>query len=147
LLLPAVALVVLAVVLVTIAASAASRRMGGSSARMGPGLRLIALAVTLAVAGILLPAAWREGGLVVLVVPVAGAVAAVAADLLGRGQAITTTLAAALMLFWSLLTGLGPGFFFLIPAMFLVAAATASWYGRRPAEGPVAGAIAPVRRH
>ncbi len=93
-------------------------------------LRVLALACVLVISAVIAPA--FKGGwgffLILAAIPLACCLGALVADLTGRGVALSTTVAALVLLLWSLLTGLGMGFYFLLPAVLLGAAASlSSW--------------------
>ncbi|GAA1875098.1 hypothetical protein [Asanoa iriomotensis] len=98
-------------------------------------LRLLAFAATIGIAVALLPFTLDDSGAAasyLLGVPVVVAVAVLLADLSGRAVGAATTVGALVMLAWGLILGLGIGFWFLIPALLLGAAAIAS-ISSRPA--------------
>ena len=68
-----------------------------------------------------------------LLIPVLCSLTAVLTDIIKRGQAVITTVVAAVMMFWSLLNGLSPVFLYIIPAFVMVAAAVTSWFQRKSA--------------
>ncbi|MEV4412312.1 hypothetical protein [Catellatospora sp. NPDC049609] len=95
---------------------------------VGRVLRLLALAATAGIAVALLPFTVDDSGAAaayLLGVPVLAAVCPVVADLAGRAVAVTTTVAALVLLAWGLLLGLGVGLWFLIPALLLGTAVVA----------------------
>lgn len=123
---------VLVVALLASLAPALSRRpdaapVGGHFAFA---LRLFAVVTTVLVAAVV---AWlalqQETGAFLLVlvgVPLAAALAVLGLSLTRRPSAVVTWVAAGVMLGWSLLTGLGAGLFFLVPAAVMLVAAVAS---------------------
>jgi hypothetical protein len=130
-----VALIVIAILIVAVAGAANSRRRYGSALFLATALRTISVSLAAVIAGILATSAWRDAGrveaLFMLLVPILCGLAAASTDIIGRGQAVVTTLAAVAMLWWSLFHGLSPVFFFIIPSLFMTAAAGVSWYQQR----------------
>ena len=150
-----VALVVVAVVaalLVVLRVPSPDRPAWVVGARAARALRLLAVAVTVAVGAALVAPAWRDSGafaLVLVGVPVAAAVVVLGAELAARSATAATWVAAAVMLVWSLLTGLGLGLHFLGPSVLMALAAVVSTPGRRDRGAgatPVAGGRAGRRR-
>ena len=99
---------------------------------VGRALRWLAVAATVAIVVALLPDTLSENGgatVYLLGVPLAAAAAVAVADLTGRAVGTLTTVAALVMLVWGLLLGLGPGVWYVLPALVLGLAALA---GGRP---------------
>jgi hypothetical protein len=131
----------LIVVLATVAYVGVSyRRSPAARRRVSRVLRLVAAASALIIGVMWLPFAWSDSGsfgLVLVGVPLLCCLAAVLADFADMRPALTTTLAAAALLVWSLITVVGVGLYFLVPAVVLAAAAVTSWQqDRRPAPDP-----------
>ena len=81
---------------------------------------------------LVLPEAWRDSqqfALVLVGIPLVCCLAALAADVGERAIRATTWTCAIIMLMWGLLTALGTGFYFLGPALIMLAAAIASGGG------------------
>lgn len=96
---------------------------------IGRALRSIAVAVTVGIAIALFPTMSADSGSAtayLLGVPLAAAAAVVVADLTGRAVGVASTIAALTMLAWGLVLGLGPGVYFVLPALVLGIAALAS---------------------
>ncbi|GAB2968555.1 hypothetical protein [Saccharothrix stipae] len=95
---------------------------------VGRVLRWTGVAATVGIAVALLPVTSADGGSVtayLLGVPLVAAVAVVVADLTGRAVGFVTTVAALVLAAWGLVLGLGPGFYFVLPALvFGIAALT-----------------------
>jgi hypothetical protein len=131
---PSVAILVL-LGLATIAGLAdVYRRSRAASIWVPRAARVLALGLAAGITVIVWPRAWADSGafaLVLLGVPVGCCLVALCADLIGWRTALVTTLAAVVALVWSLLTGLGLGFYFLLPAVLLAIAAATSWQIRR----------------
>lgn len=125
--------------LVTVAAAAGVYRRSRATTIWVPRTaRVLALGASTAIAVAVLPVAWSDSGtfaLVLIGVPLGCCLVALASDVLDRWAALTTTLAAALALVWSLLTGLGLGFYFVLPAVLLAVGAATSWQTLRPGRG------------
>lgn len=132
-----VVLLAAAIVVLTLGGLWCRCHRDGGGQRVSTGLRWTSAALTLGLTALLVPAAWRDLGrleaLFTLTIPVLCVLAAVVTDVIKRGQAVVTTLAAAAMVLWSLLHGLGPVFLYLLPGLIMIAAATASWVQPRPA--------------
>jgi hypothetical protein len=104
-------------------------RRGVTPQAVGRTLRLLAFAGTLWIAIALLPFTVSDSGAAasyLLGVPLVAALSPLVADLTRRAVGITTALGAFVMLAWGLLLGLGVGFYFVIPALLMGAAAIAS---------------------
>lgn len=101
-------------------------------------LRVAALLLTLLIAIGFSGVVWQDSawfGLLLVGVPVVCSLVAVIADLTGVRTALLTTLAAAVLLLWSLVTIVGLGLYFLGPAIVLAAAAATSWQRERRTRG------------
>ncbi|MEU4569044.1 hypothetical protein [Micromonospora sp. NPDC023956] len=101
---------------------------------VGRVLRLLAFAATTGIAVALLPSTVADSGAstgYLLGVPVVAAVGPLVADLAGRAVGVTTVVGALVMLVWGLVLGLGIGFWFILPALLLGAAAVAGISSRR----------------
>lgn len=128
-------LIASAIVIVATAGAVYSRYEYGSVGLLPAALRLISASLAIVIAAFLLPSAWQDvgrlGALFVLLVPVLSGLTAVSTDIVKRGQAVVTTVVAAVMVLWSLLNGLSPAFLYIIPGFVMVAAAATSWFQRR----------------
>lgn len=125
-----VVLVSLAVAALAVGGSAALRRRSRPTHLLPAALRAVSATLTLVIAAWLGPSAWQDSGaagLGLLGLPVWCGLAAAATDLLRRGRAVVTTVAAVVTMSWSLFLGLGPVLSFVLPALVMVAAAAASW--------------------
>jgi len=101
-------------------------------------LRLAALMLTLTIAVLFFGFAWQDSrwfGLLLIAVPVLCCLVPVVADATGHRTAILTTVAAAVLLLWSLLTIVSLGLYFLGPATVLAAAAATTWQHERRTRG------------
>lgn len=105
-------------------------------------LRWTAFAATLGIAIVLsVPVLSEPGGdlvsgfIVLLAVPLFIALLPLISDAAQRSVRTVTTVAAVLMLGWGLVLGLGAGFYYVYPAMFLGGAAVASILPRHAARG------------
>lgn len=97
-------------------------------------LRLTALLLTFTIAFVSFNWVWHDSGwfgLLLIGVPVLCCLVAVVADVTSFRSAMLTTLAAAALLLWSLLTIVGLGLYFLGPAIVLAAAAATTWQQER----------------
>lgn len=107
---------------------------GESLAAVGYGLRIAACVFTVVLALTIVGPAWTDSGafaLLLVGVPIILAAGSLMAKGNGRRMTAVLWVAAVLMLGWALLTALGPGMFFLGPAIVMVAAATASTVGNQ----------------
>lgn len=119
------AAIVVAVV-VWLALWVGGRRSGAPVARW---LRLVAVILTLVVAAVVAAPAWDDSGsfaLVLVGIPVGCAAIVLMTSLVGRSAALAAWVAGGVMMLWGLLTGLGLGAYFLVPAVLMIAAAAAS---------------------
>ncbi|PSL56243.1 hypothetical protein B0I31_104534 [Saccharothrix carnea] len=95
---------------------------------IGRALRWTGVAATVGIAVALLPVLSADSGSAsayLLGVPLVAAAVVAVADLTGRAVAFVTTVVALAMAAWGLVLGLGPGFYFVLPALvFGIAALT-----------------------
>ncbi|MFS0700905.1 hypothetical protein AB6N24_13110 [Cellulomonas sp. 179-A 4D5 NHS] len=119
----------------------------GSRSRISVGLRLVAAVATVAVAIVVAAVSWEGSGAFVLVlagVPALAVLPLLIPHLRPRTAAIATWAAAAIVLAWSVLTGLGTGAYFAAPGVLLLVGAVAS-LAREPAQAGT-GSTAPSVR-
>ncbi|MEJ2853281.1 MULTISPECIES: hypothetical protein [unclassified Saccharothrix] len=95
---------------------------------VGRALRWTGVAATVGIAVALLPEMSGDSGSAtayLLGVPLVAAAAVAVADLAGRAVTLVTTVVALVMAAWGLMLGLGPGIYFVLPALvFGIAALT-----------------------
>ncbi|MDT0167136.1 hypothetical protein Q9R32_16410 [Actinotalea sp. AC32] len=91
-------------------------------------LRLLGVAATVVVAGVVAAVSWRDGWFVAVLVgvPLVAAGAVLLATTRRAGVAVLTWVAAVVVLGWSVVTGLGTGGWFAGPGIVLLAAAVAT---------------------
>lgn len=93
----------------------------------------LGIAITLSVHSLSDPGGDLSALIALLAVPLFIALLPLISDLAQRAVGTMTTAAAAIMLGWGLLLGLGAGFYYVFPALILGAAAVASIRSRRTA--------------